>query len=126
MFDHLRQRVGAVLAETREVTLATTGPAGLQAGTLPCQALQLRLYVLVPRTSEHLVNVGGGAQALVTTPGWQARCRAAVLPTVALPEGLALPQHPDAEWCAILELVPERLEMVRADGWGSLETIDLE
>jgi hypothetical protein len=126
MLAHLRQRVMDALAQTQFVTLATSGPGGLQAGVFPCQAVDLRLYLLVPCTSDHLVNLGGDASVVVTTEAWQLRGLARVVHPAERPAGLALLNAPDARWSEVVEIRPTRFDARQRSGWGYSETIDLE
>ena len=66
MLTHLRRHVAATLAPTHSATLATSGPAGLQADLLPCVARGTRLYLLLPCTSDHLLNLDYDPAAVVT------------------------------------------------------------
>src|SRR3712207_6298913 len=71
MLNHLRQRIAETLAPVRSATLATDGPAGLLAHLLPCAASGTLLYLLVPRTSDHLFNLESHPSVVVATLGWQ-------------------------------------------------------
>jgi hypothetical protein len=125
MLDHLRQRAADALARPGSATLATSGPGGLQADTFPCQSVGLRLYLIVPRTSEHLVNLEGDPSVVVTAEGWRLRGVARVVPQAE--NGSApLQQAPGAPWSLLVEVRPRRLEMGQRDGWGYAETLDLE
>ena len=42
MLDHLRQHIAATLAQARSATLATRGPAGLQAHVMQCAVSGIR------------------------------------------------------------------------------------
>src|SRR5512138_1773898 len=79
MLSHLRQRIATTLAPTDSATLATNGPAGLQADLFPCVARGTQLYLLLPCTSDHLLNLDYDPAAVVTAAGWQVRGRARVL-----------------------------------------------
>ena len=125
MLDHLSRRVVACLAQARSVTLATCGPAGLQAGVFPCEAHGMRLYLRVPRTSDHLLNLESQASAIATTDAWRLDGRArAILPS-EFPAGLTLLSTPDAGWSEIVELYPTRLQVASPSGWGFSEAIDI-
>jgi hypothetical protein len=112
--------------KTQFITPATSGPGGLQAGMFPCQAADLRLYLLVPCTSDHLANLEGDASVVVTTEAWQLRGLAHVVPPGEYPAGLALLNAPDARWSEVVEICPTRFDVRQRRGWGYSETIDLE
>ena len=123
MLDHLKQRIVDTLAATRSATLATTGPANLQANVFPCEAAGDILFALVPRTSDHLLNIENNPAVVVTTEGWQLRGAAEVI--AACPPELALGKREDAPWCSVVRIAPERLHIVPADGVPYYETIDI-
>lgn len=126
MLDHLRQRIAAALAPARAATLATGGPAGLQADLLPCAASDLLLYLLLPRTSDHLLNLEADSLVVVTAADWQMRGRARVLAADERPTAAALLDAPEAPWSVLVEVRPTRVTLGRHAGWGAAETIDLE
>lgn len=126
MLDHLRQRVIEVLAPVQSATLSTCGPASIQARIFPCQALGLRLYLLVPTTSDQLFNLEHEATTVVTTPEWQLRGVGRRLPLALAPAGLSLAHSPYAVGCDLVEIEPHRLQVNRPCGWGYLETIDID
>ena len=124
MLEHLRQRVIDALAGAQTVTLTTGGAAGLQASHLSCQAVGLRLYVLVPRASDHLFNIEAEPGVVVIDAVWQLKGTARVVPPDDWPA--ALWQHPDSAWSAAVEITPTRLTLLRPDTGSPLETIDVE
>jgi hypothetical protein len=126
MLNHLRQVVASALACVRAVTLSTSGPAGVQASLVSCEARDLRLYLLLPQTSDHLLNLESAPTVVVTSAEWSARGEAHVVGAEALPEQLALISGPEARWYTLVELNPRRFERLRAGGWGPTETIDIE
>jgi hypothetical protein len=126
MLDHLRQHIAATLAGARSATLATSGPAGLLAHVVPCATNDIRLYLLLPRTSDHLLNLEHDPAVVVTTAEWQVRGRARVLSTMEWPTSLALAEAPGARWSVLIEVTPTRVEIAQQEGWGAAETIDLE
>jgi hypothetical protein len=126
MLNHLRQHIAATLAGARSATLATSGPAGLLAHVFPCAANDIQLYLLLPRTSDHLLNLEHDPAVVVTTAEWQVRGRARVLSAIEWPVTLALVEAPDARWSVLIEVTPTRVEIAQREGWGAAETIDLE
>jgi hypothetical protein len=125
MLDYARQRAVEVLKIPQRVVLATSGPAGLQAGTFACQAIGLDLYLLVPRTSDQLFNLECDPIVTVLAPGWELKGKAQRMPAEAPQEELDFMQEPAAPWCVLVQIKSHRLQIHRTDGWGNLETIDL-
>lgn len=126
MINHLRQRVAALLAAAQTAILSTSGPAGLHAQSFPCQAHGLLLYLLVPATSDHLLNLEEREDVLVNTSRWQLRGRGRILPLDKGPDVLLLSQQPNAIGCVLLEVYPLQLQVQRLREWGFSETIDIE
>ena len=127
MLNHLRQHIAATLEQTCSATLATSGPAGLQAHVVPCAANGILLYLLLPGTSDHLLNLEHDPTVVVTTAAWQVYGRGRVLPsTEQCPAALRLLQAPEAPWSVVVEVQPTRVAIAQCEGWGTAETIDLE
>ena len=126
MLDHLHQRVLEALASAEFVTLSTYGAATLQASLLPCEAVGLRLYLLLPATSDHLLNLESQSEVVVTTADWQLRATAVTLTPPNYPPNLLLLQKPETQWSRLLEIRPSQFNIRRANGWGYSETIDIE
>jgi hypothetical protein len=126
MLNHLREKIAATLAGARSATLATNGPAGLQADVVRCVASGIQLYLLLPRTSDHLLNLEADPAVVVTTAEWQMHGRAQVLERVAVPAAASLLEAPDVPWCVVLEVQPTRVAIAQREGWGAAETIDLD
>src|SRR5436309_2603231 len=95
MLTHLRQHIAATLAPVRSATLATSGPAGLQANVVPCMASDIQLYLLLPRTSDHLLNLEDDPAVVITTAEWQVRGRARMLDIAESPAAATLLAAPD-------------------------------
>ena len=123
MLDHLRQRVAETLAQTHTATLATFGPAKLQANVFPCEGAEDELYILVPRTSDHLLNIENNPAVVVTTENWHLQGTAEVV--ARCPAGLALREASDAPWCQMVRIAPTRLHIMPADARAFSETIDV-
>jgi hypothetical protein len=126
MLNHLREQIAAMLEGVRSATLATSGPAGLQAHVLLCVAGGIQLYLLLPRTSDHLLNLEHDPAVVVTTADWQMHGRARVLDRFAVPAAASLLDAPDAPWCVVIEVQPRRVAIAQPEGWGATLTIDLE
>lgn len=126
MLEHLRKRIVEALNTVRTATLSTYGPAEIQASLLPCEAVGMCLYLLLPATSDHLLNLETRPDVVVTTPEWHLRGRAVVLEKDDYPDGLALAQQSEAQWSRLVRVEPSRLHLHRCNGWGYGETIDIE
>jgi hypothetical protein len=124
MLNHLRQRVKETLSSATSATLSTHGVAGIQANVFPCENLDLDLYLLVPRTSDHLFNLERTPEVVVTTEAWQLRGVARI--AAERPAALGLLQLPDTNWCELVVVRPTRLQIEQPGGSGSAETIDVE
>jgi hypothetical protein len=124
MLNHLRQRVTETLSTARSATLSTHGAAGIQANVFPCEVVGTTLYLLVPRTSDHLFNLEQHPEMVVTTETWQVRGTAFIV--TERPAGLALLEQPDAAWCELVAVRPTRLQIERPGGTGYAETIDID
>lgn len=126
MLNHLRRRVIDLLEPTRVVTISTCGPAGIQAQVLPVVAKGLRLYILVPTTSEHLFNLEQQPIVVATTAEWQLRGHARRLPSSEIPTDIPILRDVPASNNVIIEVKPYRFEVGPPNGSGFSETIDLD
>lgn len=126
MLDHLRQRVIETLATVRAATLSTYGPAELQAALLACEAIDIRLYLLLPVNSDQVLNLENQPEVVVTTPDWQLRGLGMLLDKADYPPHLSLYHKPEAQWSYLVEIQPTQLHIRRRNGWGYSETIDIE
>ena len=125
MLDYVRERAVEVLKNSRRAYLATYGPAGVQAGEFPCEARGLNLYLLVPQTSNHLFNLELDPTVTLLSTGWELKGRADIIPLNTVDHDLDLLAQPGAEWCALLRVVPNRIQILREKGWGYAETLEL-
>ena len=124
MLNHLRQHATETLSAAKAATLSTHGAAGIQANIFPCESVDLGLYLLIPRTSDHLFNLEHNPEVVLTTDTWQVRGVACIAPEC--PAGLALLQHPDVTWCEVVMVRPRRLQIEWSGGAGHAETIDID
>ncbi len=95
------------------------------ADELPCESQGLNLYLLVPRTSDHLFNLEHDASVAVATARWAVKGHACVASVDGSVLGLDLLRIPGAEWSVLIRVDPSQVQVRREDGWGNLETIDL-
>ena len=125
MLDFLRRQVIDALARETRVTLTTGGIAGLQTSVLPCESSEMRLFVLIPPTSDHLANIDGQPECVAVAERWELRGVAGRTSPHEHPT-LALACTVDAEWKALIEIHPLRLQIARPDGVGYAATIDID
>ena len=123
MLRRLRQQASEALSTARQIVLSAGGPADIQAEVLPCQAVDLALYVLVPRTSDLLFNLESNGLVVATADTWQLRGIASLLRPGGYPDQLAIARAPEAAWGEIIVIHPTRLYL-RTSGSQS-ETIDI-
>jgi len=126
MLDYARQRASEALRIPRSAVLATSGPAGIQAGEFPCEAIDLDLYLLVPKTSDHLFNLEHDSTATLLTAGWELKGQAQIIPPGVSDLKLDLFREPGADWCVLVRIDPWQMQIRREEGWGNIETIDLK
>ena len=123
MLDKFRERAVQILAETEMCTLATTGPAGLQASMVRCAGQETILYLLVPDTSDHLFNLESEPEVAVTTERWHLRGTAEIGPDS--PDLFSAEQ---SQWHTVVRVTPTRLHILPAQGGPAnyAETIDFD
>ena len=125
MLRQLRQRASEALSTARQVVLSAGGPADIQAEVLPCEAVDLALYVLVPRTSDLLFNLESNTLVVATADTWQAREVAHPLTPREYPDRLTIAVPPEAAWCEVVEIRPARLQLRPSGGQSVGETIGI-
>ena len=126
MLDYARLRAIEILKLPRRVVLATSGPAGVQAGEFPCEAVELNLYLLVPKTSDHLFNLEHASSVTLLTGEWELKGDAQVIPPNAPGLELDLLREPGAQWCELVRVDPCQMQVRREGHWGNLETFDFK
>jgi hypothetical protein len=105
--------------------LATSGPAGVQTSEVRCEAIELNLYLLLPKTSDHLFNLEHEATMSMLTSGWELKGEARIVPSIPADLDLGLVREPGMEWCVLVHVIPRQVQIRRGKGWGNIETIDL-
>lgn len=123
MLDKLRDRAAQILAETNLCTLATTGPAGLQASMVRCAGRGITLYLLVPNTSDHLFNLESDPEVAATTETWRLRGTADLVQ-----DGTNVFSVDQSQWHTVVRITPVQLHILSAKGGpvNYAETIDFE
>lgn len=125
MLDHLRKQVTDALAQESQISLTTGGIAGLQTSVLKCESNGLKLYALVPQTSDHLVNLENNPECVAMTDRWELRGTARRVALAEFP-ALELTHAPAAAWSTLIEIHPKRLQIARQAGVSDAATIDID
>jgi hypothetical protein len=134
MLDHLRQKAAQTLASVRSVILSSYGPAELQSSRVPCTSQDLSLFVFIPNSSDHLLNLEHRPGVVAATDEWDLHGTARVLTLSEIPMGI-LPAEGFTDsnrpasganygWGCVVEIRPTRLTLHAPGGQGNLETID--
>lgn len=123
MLDKLRDRTTQLLAETDLCTLATSGPAGLQASMVHCAGRGITLYLLVPDTSDHLFNLESEPEVVVTAETWYLHGIAE--PVRGSTDVFSAEQ---GQWHTVVRITPVRLHILPGQGGAGnyAETIDFD
>jgi hypothetical protein len=122
MLDKLRERAAQILAQTDSCTLASTGPAGLQASMVRCAGRQTTLYLLVPDTSDHLFNLESEPNVAITTETWRLHGTAEI---VKGSTDLFLADQ--SQWHTVFRVTPVRMHILPNSGVENYaETIDFD
>jgi hypothetical protein len=124
MLEHLRRSLNGALSGVRRATVSTYGPAGLQAGVLPCEWREPCLYALVPRASDQRFNLESSPEIALSAEGWQATGQGRILKAGEGPAGLALRVAPEAAWSDLIEIRPARAQLFAVAGRNGPQTID--
>ncbi len=125
MVNYARERAMEVLKTARTAILATAGIAGLQVSEFPCEAVELDLYLLLPRTSDHLFNLEQDGRVALHTDQWELTGKGRALSLKEEWPRIALLPRTGTEWYVLVKIVPSQIQVLRPEGWGPAETIDL-
>ena len=105
------------LARISACTLATAGPAGVQASWEVCSANGLRLYLLISAAANHVINLEVSNEVALAGDGWRlvgtGRCL-----TDATTAWQPIPQP----WQVVIEVIPMTLYL--EDEQAQLQSID--
>ena len=125
MINYARERAIEILKTASTAVLATNGPSGVQVGEFPCEAVDLDIYLLVPKTSDHLFNIEQDERIALHTDCWELTGKGRALSSQDnWPETSLIPKTETA-WYILVKVVPSQVQVLRSDGWGPAETIDL-
>jgi hypothetical protein len=137
MLDHLRQKAAQTLASASSVTLSSYGPADIQSSRVACSTQDLTLYVFLPLSSDHLLNLEQRPGMAAAADEWELQGNARVLGLEEIPPGIKPPVggnglnqpsfDPFSTWgWVVIEIRPTRLTLHAPTGLGNIETIDFE
>ena len=125
MINYARERAREILKTAHTAVLATTGLVGVQVSEFPCEAVEMDVYLLVPRTSDHLFNLEQDGRVALHTDRWELTGKGQILsPEGKWPKITLLPKT-GTEWYVLLKIVPSQIQILGVEGWGPTETIDL-
>jgi hypothetical protein len=134
MLDHLRQKAAQTLASVGSVVLSSYGPADIQSSRVSSTSQDLTLYVFIPYSSDHLLNLEHRQGVVAATDDWDLHGTARVLTLNEIPIGLQPPEGftdpnrsasgTNSAWGCVVEIRPTRLTLHSPSGQGNLETID--
>jgi hypothetical protein len=129
MLDYARQRAIDILKDPSTAVLVTSGPAGVQASQVACYEDGLDIYLLLPRTSDHLFNLEQNSAILLVAAAWQLKGSARVLkspPSILnLTRIYTIQGQAEPEWTVMVQVEPIQLQVRHPGGWGNQETLDL-
>lgn len=125
MLDYSHKSVIDALKIPKRVIMATNGPAGLLASEFICESDELKLYILIPKTSDHLFNLESDLSVSLVTDVWELKGQAHILIIPPADLDLHLLNEPDYMWCTLVRIDPNQIHFLRKDGQGNIETIDL-
>jgi hypothetical protein len=134
MLDHLHKKAAQTLASVRSVILSSYGPADIQSSRVSCTSQDVTLYVFIPHSSDHLLNLENRPGVVAATEEWDLHGTARVLTLNEIPIGIQPyedctdPSKPatstNSAWECVVEIRPVRLNLHAPTGQGNLETID--
>lgn len=125
MLSYTRRRAADILKNTRKAVLPTAGPSGVRASEFPCEAVELDLYLLLPQTSDHLFNLEQDDRVALHADDWEVSGKGRMLSQDEEWPQLSLLPKTGTEWYALVKVVPDQVHVLRSEGWGPAETLDL-
>jgi hypothetical protein len=125
MISYARQRAIEMLKTACTAVLATSGLAGVQVSEFPCEAVELELYLLLPRTSDHLFNLERDHRVALHTDHWELTGTGRALSPDEKRPRISLLTKTDTVWHVLVKIKPSQIHVLRPEGWGPAETIDL-
>ena len=86
----------------------------LRASEFPCEAIDVELYLLVPRTSDHLFNLEHDPSVTLLTAKWELKGEAHMISPNTPNLELGLISEPDAQWCGLGQVNPYQIQRCTA------------
>jgi hypothetical protein len=125
MINYARERAREILRTKYRAVLATTGAAGVLVSEFPCEAIELDLYLLLPRTSDHLFNLEQDGRVAVHTDQWELTGKGRALSLEEKWPQISVLPKTGAACYVLVKVAPSQIQVLRAEGWGPAETVDL-
>ena len=125
MINYARQRAIEALHLVTTAVIATSGLAGVLMSEHPCESIELDLYLLLPRTSDHLFNLEQDGRVTLLTAEWELHGKAHALTKDEPQPKLRRLSEVLTGWDVVVRVNPSQIQFRRPDGWGATETIDL-
>jgi len=125
MINYAHERARQILRIPNHAVLATVGNAGVQVSEFPCEAFDLDLYLALPRTSDHLFNLERDSRVALHTDRWDLTGNGRALAPEEMRPDIDLVREPKESWHVLVKVVPTKIQVLRSEGWGAAETIDL-
>ena len=125
MINYARERAVELLKTASTAVLATNGPLGVQVSEFPCETVGLDIYLLVPKTSDHLFNLEHDDRVALHTEQWELTGKGQVLSSEGKWPQISLLPKTGTAYYVLIKIVPSQIQVLRSEGWGPAETIDL-
>jgi hypothetical protein len=125
MINYARERAIEILKTAHTAVLATVGLTGVKASEFPCESVGMVLYLLVPKTSDHLFNLEQDKRVALHSKQWEITGKALVLSENEKRFRLSRFSKIEKKWYVIVKIIPNQIQVLRQEGWGPYETIDL-
>jgi len=125
MINYSRERALEIIKTAHTAILASIGPSGVQVSEFPCENVGQDIYLLLPRTSDHLFNLEKDDKIALHTEKFDLTGKGQVLISEDQWPRISLVPKTGTSWYVLLKIVPGQIHVLRKEGWGPAETIDL-
>ena len=125
MMNYARERAIKILKTVETAIVATNGPSGVQVSQFPCEAAGLDIYLLLPRTSDHLFNLEQDERVALHTDQFELSGNGHIIESGEEWPRISLVPETGTNWYVLVKIVPSQIQVLRKEGWGPAETIDL-
>ena len=119
MLDSLRDRATQLLSDTVTCTLATSGPAGVQASTVDCKVKEADFILLIPNTSDHLFNLEHKPEVALATKRWNLQATTEILGNAD-----EIFNELEARWHIAVKVIPRQMHILPDETVNHPQTID--